>query len=138
MNFVGCLVRGRSPETEDKAAVWQEAIDIYRGPFLQGHNDTWIVERRRDYQTGYLEALSEMARIRLEEGRQEHALGLLLRAVSENDRYEPIHRQIMQLYANLGRRSEAAAHYQKLVEKLKEDNREPERETQELYSSIMS
>lgn len=138
MNFVGALVRGRSPETEDKAAVWQEAIDIYRGPFLQGHSDNWIVERRRDYQTGYLEALSEMARIRLEEGRQEHALGLLLRAVSENDRYEPIHRQIMQLYANLGRRSEAAAHYQKLIEKLKEDGREPERETRELYDSIMS
>jgi DNA-binding SARP family transcriptional activator len=138
MAFVGALVKGRSPETEDKAAVWQEAIDLYRGPFLQGHSDSWIVERRMDYQTGYLEALSEMARIRLEEGRQEHALGLLLRAVSENDRYEPIHRQIMQLYANLGRRSEAAAHYQKLIEKLKEDNKEPERETQELYASIMS
>lgn len=138
MAFVGALVKGRSPETEDKAAVWQEAIDLYRGPFLQGHSDDWIVQRRSDYQTGYLEALSEMARIRLEEGRQENALGLLLRAVSENDRYEPIHRQIMQLYANLGRRSEAAAHYQKLVDKLKSDGKEPELETQELYAAIMS
>ncbi len=58
--------------------------------------------------------------------------------INENDRYEPIHRQIMQLYANLGRRSEAAAHYQKLVEQLKSDGREPERETRELYASIMS
>jgi DNA-binding SARP family transcriptional activator len=138
MAFVGALVRGRSPETENKAEMWQEAIDAYRGPFLQGHNDKWIVERRRDYQTGYLEALSEMARTRLQEGRQEHALGLLLRAVSENDRYEPIHRQIMQLYANLGRRSEAAGHYQKLVEKLKGDGKEPEKETRELYAAIMS
>lgn len=138
MAFVGALVKGRSPETPDKAAAWQEAIDLYRGPFLQGHSDSWIVERRRDYQTGYLEALSEMARIRLAEGRQEHALALLLRAVSENDRYEPIHRQIMQLYADLGRRSEAAAHYQKLVEKLRSESREPEAETQELYMSIMS
>jgi DNA-binding SARP family transcriptional activator len=138
MAFVGALVKGRSPETSEKSAVWQEAIDLYRGPFLQGHSDQWIVERRADYQQGYLEALSEMARIRLEEGRQEHALGLLLRAVSENDRYEPIHRQIMQLYANLGRRSEAAAHYQKLVEQLKAEGKEPERDTRELYASIMS
>ncbi|HEX3051003.1 MAG TPA: BTAD domain-containing putative transcriptional regulator [Aggregatilineaceae bacterium] len=138
MQFVGALVKGRSPESADKAALWQEAIDLYRGPFLQGHSDSWIVERRRDYQTGYLEALSEMAKIRLQEGRQEHALGLLLRAVSENDRYEPIHRQIMQLYADLGRRSEAAAHYQKLVEKLRSDSREPDAETQQLYHSIMS
>ncbi len=138
MQFVGALVKGRSPERADKAALWQEAIDLYRGPFLQGHSDSWIVERRRDYQTGYLEALSEMAKIRLQEGRQEHALGLLLRAVNENDRYEPIHRQIMQLYADLGRRSEAAAHYQKLVEKLRSDNREPDAQTQQLYQSIMS
>jgi DNA-binding SARP family transcriptional activator len=138
MAFVGALVKGRSPETVEKAQVWQEAIDLYRGPFLQGHSDKWIVERRADYQKGYLEALSEMARIRLDEGRQEHALGLLLRAVSENDRYEPIHRQIMQLYANLGRRSEAAAHYQKLVEQLKSEGKEPERDTRELYASIMS
>jgi DNA-binding SARP family transcriptional activator len=138
MAFVGALVKGRSPETDDKAGMWQEAIDLYRGPFLQGHSDNWIVERRRDYQAGFLEALSEMARIRLAEGRQEHALGLLLRAVSENDRYEPIHRQIMQLYANLGRRSEAAAHYQKLIEKLRTDGKEPESETQTLYASIMS
>lgn len=138
MEFVGALVKGRSPEAPDKAAIWQSAIDLYKGPFLQGHNDKWIVERRADYQTGYLEALSEMARIRLEEGRQEHALGLLLRAVAENDRYEPIHRQIMQLYANLGRRSEAAAHYQKLLDLLKADRKEPEPETKALYASIMS
>lgn len=138
MAFVGALVKGRSPETEDKAAVWQEAIDLFRGPFLQGHSDSWIVERRRDYQTGYLEALSEMAQIRLEEGRQEQALGLLQKAVAENDRYEPIHRQIMQLYADLGRRSEAAGHYQKLVEKLKSDGQDPETETKELYNAIMS
>lgn len=138
MAFVGALVQGRAPETEDKAARWQEAIELYRGPFLQGHSDKWIVERRRDYQTGYLEALGQMARIRLEEGRQENALSLLQKASSENDRYEPIHRQIMQLYADLGRRSEAAAHYQRLVDRLKGEGAVPDKETQELYAAIMS
>ena len=139
MEFVGALVQGRSIATGDaRTALWQKAIDLYRGPFLQGHSDKWIAERRSNYQTGYLEALSEMARIRLGEGRQEHALGLLLRAVAENDRYEPIHRQIMQLYASLGRRSEAAAHYQKLVEQLKNEGKQPETETQTLYASIMT
>lgn len=138
MQFVSALVEGRSPETEDKAAAWQRAIDLYKGPFLQGHSDRWILERREGYQTGYLEALSEMAKIRLAEGRQENALGLLLRAVQENDRYQPIHRQIMQLYAGLGRRSEAAAHYQKLAEQLRAEGKELEPATRELYASIMS
>jgi len=138
MAFVGALVQGRAPETEDKAAKWQDAIDLYRGPFLQGHSDRWIVERRHDYQMGYLEALGQMARIRLEEGRQENALSLLQKASLENDRYEPIHRQIMQLYADLGRRSEAAAHYQRLADRLKGEGSVPEQETQELYTAIMS
>lgn len=138
MDFVGALVKGRIPETENKPALWQKALDLYQGPFLQGHSDEWIVQRRADYLQGYLEALSQMAETRLAEGRDENALALLQRAVSENDRYEPIHRQIMQLYAKLGRRSEAAAHFQKLVEQLKSEGREPEIETQELYSSIMS
>lgn len=138
VDFVGALVEGRSPESPDKPALWQKALDLYQGPFLQGHSDDWIVQRRADYLQGYLEALSQMAETRLAEGRDENALALLQRAVSENDRYEPIHRQIMQLYAKLGRRSEAAAHYQKLVEQLKGENREPEVETQDLYAAIMS
>lgn len=136
--FVSALVRGRARETSDKAAAWQEAIDLYRGPFLQGHTDQWIVRRRAEYQIGYLEALSEMARIRLEEGRHDQALALLQRAIGENDRYEPVHRQIMQLYAALGRRSEVAAHFQRLVDQLKADGVQPEPETRALYTQIMS
>ncbi len=139
MDFVGALVRGRAAEDEqERAALWQHAIDLYKGPFLQGHSNDWIVRRRTDYQIGYLEALSEMARIHMERERPEHALGLLLRAVAENDLYEPVHRQIMQLYARLGRRSEAAAHYQKLVKQLKTEGRTPEPETQSLYETIVS
>lgn len=139
MDFAGTLARGRASDDEqERAALWQHAIDLYKGPFLQGHNNNWIVQRRREYQIGYLEALSEMARIYLGRERPEHALGLLLRAVAENDLYEPVHRQIMQLYAKLGRRSEAAAHYQKLVAQLKEEGRTPEPETQALYEAIVS
>ena len=138
MHFVSALVDGRSPDKSDESAIWQEAFDLYGGPFLQGHSDKWILQRRADYQRGYLEAISEMARLKLEQGRQEQALGLLQRAIQENDRYEPIHRQIMQLYANLGRRSEAAAHYQKLGEQLKSEGKAPEQATQDLYAEIMS
>ncbi len=139
MDFAGALVRGRAAtDDQERAALWQHAIDLYKGPFLQGHNNDWILQRRTDYQMGYLEALSEMARIHLAQERPEHALGLLLRAVAENDLYEPVHRQIMELYAKLGRRSEAAAHYQKLVEQLKAEGRKPEEETRALYERIVS
>jgi DNA-binding SARP family transcriptional activator len=139
MDFVGALVKGRSTESEEAVAAWQRAIDIYRGPFLQGHSDLWIMERRQDFRSGYLEALTEMARARKSEGRAEHALGLFLRAITEDPRREDLHREVMKLYAELGRRSEAAAHFQHLEGDLKTNyDAEPEPATRDLYNEIMS
>lgn len=138
MDFVGALMDGRSEDNPNRIASWQRAIEMYRGPFLQGHSDAWITSRRRDFQTGYLEALTEMARVRLAEDRPEHALGLFQRALSEDTSREDIHREIMQLFTRLGRRSEAAAHYQRLVDDLARNNHEPMPETKALYQDIMS
>ena len=44
----------------------------------------------------------------------------------------------MKLYARLGRRSEAAGHYQKLADILKSAGREPNSSTKKLYKEIMS
>jgi DNA-binding SARP family transcriptional activator len=79
-----------------------------------------------------------MAHVRLEQERPEHALGLLQRALAENNSREDIHRDIMKLYTHLGRRSEAAAHYQRLVEELAKENREPAPQTRSLYEEIMA
>lgn len=137
--FVTNLVYGRQAETlSDGLPYWEAAIDAYRGPFLQGHTEDWITERREDFQAGYLEAMTNIAKARLEEGREEQALSLLLRAASENELYEPIHHEIMKLYARLGRRSEAAGHYQKLADILKSAGREPNSSTKKLYKEIMS
>lgn len=134
MDFVGALMDGREDERDkrDRMRAWQKAIDIYRGPFLQGHSDPWILSRRKDFQSGYLEALTEMARVRLEEGRQEHALGLFQRALAEDNSRQDLHRQVMRMYANMGRRSEAAAHFQSLSEQIA-----PDPETEAVYQEIM-
>src|SRR5690606_10243289 len=97
MGCVGALVEGRSREGDEAVAAWQRAVNLYRGPFLQGHSDEWIVSRRTDFRAGYLEALTEMARARQDEGRAEHALGLYLRAIGEDPRREDLHRAVMQL-----------------------------------------
>src|SRR5690606_2830537 len=137
-DFVGALMAGRDEENPNRVEAWAKAIELYRGPFLQGHNDRWIVERRRDFQGGYLEALTEMARVRLAEERPEHALALFQKVLSEDNTREDIHREVMQLYARLGRRSEAAAHFQKLVEELDKNKQEPAPETRALYDQIMA
>jgi DNA-binding SARP family transcriptional activator len=136
-DFVTSLIGARGESDPNLVADWQRAADLYRGPFLQGHNDAWIVDRRRDFCAGYLEALSHIAHFWLEQGRREHALSLFQRALVEDFAREDIHRQLMKLYAQLGRRSEVAAHYQRLFEDFKKAGKSPSSETQAVYAEIM-
>ncbi len=139
MEFVVALMVGRNSNDPDKRfEAWQRAADLYRGPFLQGHNDAWILERRVDFRAGYLEALTEMAHVWLSRDRHEQALVLLQKALIEDNSREDLHRDMMQLYAQLGRRSEVAAHYQKLIENMRRINVPISEEIHTLYQELMS
>jgi DNA-binding SARP family transcriptional activator len=137
-DFVSLLVDARLAPAEQRTQAWQRVIDMYNRPFLQGHSEPWILRRRQEYQTGYLEALNQMADIRIAEGRPESALSLLQTAAKENPRRQDVHRRIMSLFADLGRRSEAASHYQKLQDNLSDQRIPLEPETQQLYKDLMS
>lgn len=138
VDFVGALVEGRAAEGSDKLNFWQEAINLYRGPFLQGHEDDWIVARRADFLNGYMEAITEMADVRYAKGATEHALRLYLRALNEDFTREDLHRRVMSLFAEMGRRSEAAAHYQKVQREFKSHRLDVSAETEKVYQAIMS
>ncbi len=137
-DFVAALVQARSTTASKKAAAWQRVIDLYQHPFLQGHNEPWIAHRRAEYQAGLIEALAEMATIRLEEKRPEPALTLLLQAARENPLRQDVHRRVMSLYSELGRRSEAASHFKKMKAGLDDERVDLDKETEELYSKLMS
>ncbi len=138
MNFVTHLIDGRKPNNPAQLNAYQLAVDTYRGPFLQGHTDAWIMDRREDYLEGFLEALMAMARVRIEEERYEHALGMYNRALTEDYGRETLHRDVMRLYLQMGRRSEAAAHYQRFADHMIRNGRNPDSETQALYQSIIN
>ncbi|MBX3062287.1 MAG: BTAD domain-containing putative transcriptional regulator [Anaerolineae bacterium] len=140
VDFVSTLVDGRlsGDDHRRQMAAWQKAIDLYQKPYLFGHNEDWIVKRRAEYQVGYLEALAGLARGRAVEGRPESALALLLKAIAEDNRRQDLHRDIMMLYADMGRRSEAASHYQRLQDELSRAKLQLEPETAELFSDLMS
>ncbi|MCC6613573.1 MAG: bacterial transcriptional activator domain-containing protein [Anaerolineae bacterium] len=138
MRFVAALMDARSHADEKPFEKWQRVVDMYQGPYLQGHDDPWILARRHDYRAGFIEALSHLAQIRLDADRPEHALGFLLRGAEEDPSREDLHRQIIRLYDNLGRRSEAAAYYQRLAATFKKSKTSLSDETQATFQEIMN
>lgn len=136
MQFATQLLQGRGLEGIDRFRKFQAAADLYRGPFLKGHNDAWIETRRLDFQRGYIEALTEMGYMRLSENRTEQALNLFKHALDENPFNEPLHRQVMQHYQQLGRYSEAIMHYRNLETEYRQHGMNLEPETDALYRDI--
>lgn len=138
IDFVMALIEGRTAsDNKTKQAAWQRAIELYQHPFLQGHHEAWITHRRDEYQTGYIEALSELAYIRHSDKRPEQALALLQRAAADDPTRQSVHRDIMRLYAELNRRSETAGHFQKISADLHNRGLAVEPETARLYNELI-
>lgn len=137
-DFVTHLAQARNPANTHSIDDWRRASELYRGPFLQGHDDKWIVSRRRDFQQGYLEALTHMAQTCLDEQRPEQALALIRRAIQHDTSREDLHHQIMKLYQLLGRHVEAAMHYHGLLDQAEKSNIVVGDSIKRLYQEMVS
>lgn len=133
IEFVEVLLRARRTQS---LPLWEQVARIYRGPFLQGQPDGWIVRRRQAFCAGYVEAMHHIAVDWLQKGQQELALRTYLTALEADGENEQLHRSVLRLYTDLGRRSEAVAHYQMFTAQLKNRDAEPEPITQSLYDEI--
>jgi len=118
LDFVETLTKGRNQENGHAADYWQHAIQLYRGAFLNGHSDAWILDRRAAFQQGYLEAMREVAEIWEQQGRKEMALDVYKKGLEEDYQQHDFHHAVMQLYDDLRRRAEALAHYHEMCKNL--------------------
>ena len=134
--FVESLLLCRHGDPPDAFQYWQNVAKLYRGPFLQGHSDGWIEERREAYGVANTEALTQIADIWLERGNDELALLTLGKAINADYSSEAIHLKLLRLYVRLGRRAEAVAHYRELEKWAKVNKRPLGAETQAVFTEI--
>ncbi len=138
VEFVETLMKGRDENNPNRMDAWQQAVKLYKGPFLQGHNEPWIEKRRAAFSVGFVEALSNMAEVHEADDRKEQALKLYIQAINEDPTREDLHRRVMGLYAQMGRRGEALVHYQQLERVMRERSRPLTPETMALHQEIVS
>jgi DNA-binding SARP family transcriptional activator len=138
MRFVTRLIEGRIRSGSEQIQAWQDAIDLYRGPFLQGHTDPWILTRRADFRTGYLEAVDAIARERIAHNLPEHALILYRHAIEADPLREDMHCQAMRLYQQLGRRSEAIAQFRTFENIAARNGLQVSAQAAALYNTILN
>lgn len=126
-----------SEDAHEREILFSHAIDIYKAPFLHTVDLPWVKARREQLQEMYAEALIGMARLQANKEEWELALGFFTRALKEAPQREDIHRDVMQIYLNLGQADDAKAQYKVLKDHLKKTvGVPPSSESQALFDSI--
>jgi tetratricopeptide (TPR) repeat protein len=121
------------------------AAALYRGDFLEGLAfrgtlfEEWLMAERERLRELALEALARLLAQQRGAGAAEDALQTALRLIALDPLQEPVHRTLMRLYTELGRRGSALQQYQLCVGILQRElGVEPEEETRQLYQEILS
>jgi len=132
----------RAAEGTPKALA--EAAALYQGDFLDGLGvaeqpfEDWLLEQRERLRETALKALAGLLARQRTVGAGDAAVQTALRLLRLGPLQESVHRVVMQLYADSGRRASALRQYQLCVATLERELRtEPEAETKALYHEIL-
>jgi DNA-binding SARP family transcriptional activator len=135
--FEMCVGEG-TPEGLDTAA------RLYRGDLLAGLRvgeapfEEWLLAERERLRELAIEGLARLLAHQREAGSTEAALRTALRLVALDPLQEAVHRTVMRLYAQLGRRAASLSQYQRCVTVLQRElGVEPEAATRQLHQEIL-
>jgi DNA-binding SARP family transcriptional activator len=116
----------------------QSAVALYRGDFLDGFYDDWIISERYRLEGLFLEVLARLMAGRETGGEHQAALETALRLLGRDPLREEAHRVAMRAYCRLGQRNASLEQYHRCREiVLEELGAEPMVETTQLYRSIL-
>lgn len=125
-------------ELAEAAETWRQAWSLYRGPFLQGHYESWVTVRREIYQRLHLEMLRDLGDLHLKLDRPDEAMDAYRSVLVEDPLQERVHVALMNLYAGQGRRDMVRRQYDRLCTLLLEElGVEPLAETTREYHRLM-
>jgi len=114
------------------------AAELYRGEFLTGYYDEWILQERERLVRTYHDALTKLVRDHRTQRRFEPAISFALRLLDEDPWREDVVRHVIAIRYEAGDRAAALRTYDAFAERLRtEMNVEPMPETQALRDAIL-
>jgi ATP/maltotriose-dependent transcriptional regulator MalT/DNA-binding SARP family transcriptional activator len=138
--FNRAMLEADAAKNDDaRAAKLEEAVAVYKGPFLSATYSDWSEQIRRELEDRYIEALNELAARRQREGRAEEALQLF-KALEAVDTYsEAAAHGIMRSYIAMNDGASAVRHFRRFRDLLKDDlDEEPTERLTALYREATS
>lgn len=103
--FESYITKARTEENADeKIALFHKAIDLVKGPYLADIYTDWAIYERQRLNQKYLNALSTLGDLYLNNAQPEKALEICQRAIDYDPAFETSYKVMMQIYHHLGNR----------------------------------
>lgn len=116
----------------------RNCVELYRGDFLAGYFDDWVLLEQDHYRQRYLIALRRLVDATKATGSYEEALSFARRLTHHDPLNEEAHQEVMRLCFLLGRTSDAMDQFERCKSVLDEElGTEPSAPTVEIYEKIM-
>ena len=129
---------------DGNAQALEQAAGLYRGDLLEGLAvaeppfEEWLTPERERLREKALEAMVRLLAHQIRAGANESAVQTAIRVLGLDPAQETVHRSLMKLYAQQGRRGAALRQYQNCVGVLERElGADPEAETKQLYRELL-
>ncbi len=117
----------------------EDAVRLYRGPFLENFYEDWCLEMRYQYEAACCQALLRLAELHLHAAHPVKCLECARRLLQVEPLNEGAHRLLMQAYYNCGQRPAALEQFRQCMRRLEEElGIQPSSDTRRLYESILA
>jgi DNA-binding SARP family transcriptional activator len=133
------IVQTQEPITSEEIHQLRQAVDLYRGDFLDGFYQDWVLLERERLRGRYLRTLERLLSYHKQTTNYRAALRVARRLAAVEPLHEAAHREVMRLYHLLGRDAEAIAQYERCQRILREEmDLDPAPETVALYETLQA
>jgi two-component SAPR family response regulator len=138
--FESFLLRAKSAkDIEEQIALYQKAVDLVTGPFLDDIYADWAAIEREQLSQSYLAALYTLAELLQKQAQPEQALAVCQRLLEYDPIFEAAYSLSMQIHHSLGDRASVIRTYQACGEALKRQlGFPPSKETEQLYRRLIT
>lgn len=136
----------RTSKGDDQYQAFQQANELYRGPFLEGlqlpggREFEYLIEHERFYlERNYLNLVYKLIVLEKGLGNLEAAIEHAYQYLAIDDLSEEVHRQLITLYGLSGKRERALVQYKTCEDILmRELQTKPSKKTQAIYQKVLS
>ncbi|MBI5564092.1 MAG: tetratricopeptide repeat protein, partial [Chloroflexi bacterium] len=113
--------RGRSVDDPDRVAEFQQALDLYAGPYLMDSYAEWPTQPRDGLQVQFFELVKTLVDDLFARRQYSEALAAAQRGLEQDYYREDLHQVVMRCLVEIGQSARALAHYDKMSRRLMKD-----------------